>query len=317
MANSYELTKLDPSSFEHLVNLLALKVLGAGHTSFGPGADGGRDGYFMGEAPYPSEVDRWKGRWYIQSKFHSPHLSKDPQKWLLNQIGSEIKSFQNPDSKRKWPDNWIVATNIDPSGTPMTGAFDKAKALVKKSRSKLATRFHIWGGRKILDLLTIHQDIAQFYSHFLSPGQIFTTIYEQLKDSRAEIDTILRFLIVRQFTEQQYTKLEQAGSDADTRPGIHKLYIDLPFRAKAYELNGMVTKYLVHTSGKCHRIESKRTIVGNGVVGIDILLVRVYGFLRAALVKESRQWANTFARFSEQLCFFKMIVSKYSHSRYH
>ncbi|MDJ0572511.1 MAG: hypothetical protein QNJ53_26215 [Pleurocapsa sp. MO_192.B19] len=45
MSDSYDLTKLDPNTFEHLVNLLAMKVLGAGHTGFGPGSDGGRDGY--------------------------------------------------------------------------------------------------------------------------------------------------------------------------------------------------------------------------------------------------------------------------------
>jgi hypothetical protein len=46
MAESHDLTKLDSNSFEHLVNQLALCVLGAGHTGFGPGADGGRDGFF-------------------------------------------------------------------------------------------------------------------------------------------------------------------------------------------------------------------------------------------------------------------------------
>ena len=55
---SYELHKLDSNTFEHLVNMLALRVLGAGHTGFGPGSDGGRDGYFEGEAPYPSTSTR-------------------------------------------------------------------------------------------------------------------------------------------------------------------------------------------------------------------------------------------------------------------
>lgn len=37
MADSYDLTRLDAHSFQHMANLLALQVLGAGHTSFGPG----------------------------------------------------------------------------------------------------------------------------------------------------------------------------------------------------------------------------------------------------------------------------------------
>src|ERR1041385_8037683 len=113
MSDSYDLTRLDANSFEHMVNLLALRVLGLGHTGFGPGSDGGRDGYFEGEAVYPSDAAKWSGRWYIQSKFHKPHLSKDPQKWLLERIQEELKEFQHPESKRRWPDNWIVATNID------------------------------------------------------------------------------------------------------------------------------------------------------------------------------------------------------------
>jgi hypothetical protein len=259
MPDSYELTKLDPGSFEHLVNLLALRVLGAGHSSFGPGPDAGRDGYFEGEAPYPSGTDRWTGCWYIQSKFHKPHLSKDAQDWLVSQIQAEIKAFEDPASKRIWPDNWIVATNIDPSGSAMTGAYDRAKALVAKARPALAGRFHIWGGRKILDLLGLHPEVADFYRHFLTPGHIFTALFDHVTDSRAELETILRHLIVRQFTEQQYTKLEQAGSDADTRPGIHKLFVDLPFRANEHGVNGMILDYLVHTSCKCHRIDPKQT----------------------------------------------------------
>lgn len=250
MADSYDLTKLDSHSFEHLVNHLALRVLGPGHTGFGPGSDAGRDGYFEGEAPYPSDTERWSGRWYIQSKFHKPHLTKNPQKWLIEQIKEEIAEFEKEDTKRKWPDNWIIATNIDPSGVPKTGAFDTAKALVGEARPEIKDRFHIWGGRKILDYLSLNSEVATYYRHFLTPGHILTEVYEQLKDDRADVEAILRYLIVNQFGEQQHTKLEQAGSAADSRPGIHRLFIDLPFRAGSYGLEGMMMEYLVHNSAK-------------------------------------------------------------------
>lgn len=259
MVDSYDLTKLDPNSFEHLVNLLALRVLGAGHTGFGPGADGGRDGYYEGEAPYPSETERWSGRWYIQTKFHKPHLSKDPQKWLLERIEEEIKEFQKPDSKRKWPDNWIIATNIDPSGVPETGAFDKANELVKSARPKLENHFHIWGGSKILGLLNLHTEVSKIYGHFLTPGHVLTALYEQIRDKYAEIHTILYHLLVKQFSEQQYTKLEQAGSK-DSRPGIHNLFIDLPFRANEYDVDGMIMNNLMRVSAKNHRVDSKQPV---------------------------------------------------------
>ena len=255
MPDSYDLNPLDPNTFEHLVNHLALRVLGLGLTGFSPGSDGGRDGYFEGEAPYPSETDRWSGCWYIQSKFHKPNLSKAPQKWLLAQIREELKEFKNRDSRRKWPDNWIVATNIDPSGVPETGVFDKARELVANEYPELKNHFHIWGGRKILDLLVLHPEISDYYKHFLTPGNVLTEIFNQLKDAKAEVETILRFLIVSQLDEQQYTKLEQAGSTAETRPGIHHLFVDLPFRCNEYNLQGLIMQWLVRTAARCHRID--------------------------------------------------------------
>ncbi len=253
MNNSYDLTQLDEHSFEHLVNSLAIRVLGAGHTGFSPGADGGRDGYFEGTAPYPSESDQWTGVWYIQSKFHKPHLSTDSQRWLLTQIKNELKKFNSPEFRRRWPDIWIVATNVDPSGKPETGAFDKAKQLVEAENPELAQRFHIWGGNKILDYLSANEEIARRYGHFLTPGHVLSKMHDYFTDSRAEIKEILRYLIVKQFEEQLHTKLEQAGSGEDTRPGIHQLFIDLPFKVGESGPTGLVMQSLARSSATNHQ----------------------------------------------------------------
>jgi hypothetical protein len=225
---SHELTRLDSNTFEHLVNMLALEVLGKGSTGFGPGSDAGRDGYFEGKAPYPSAKTNWSGRWYIQSKFKSG-AQGDPQKWLLKQIKDELSEFTKPNTKRTWPDNWIVATNVDPSGSPATGAFDRARKMVAQNNPGLAARFHIWGGRKILDLLAIHPVIAGYYSEFVTPGQVIAKLYEQFGDAQASIEEIIRYLILGKLVEEQFTKLEQAGSTTDSRPGIQRLFTDLPF----------------------------------------------------------------------------------------
>jgi hypothetical protein len=238
MTNIQQLSDLDPMTFAHMINALAMRVLGSGATGFGPGSDGGRDGYFEGEAPYPSAVDRWKGLWYIQSKFHAPHLSANAQKWLLARIKDEISAFEKPSRRRILPDNWIIATNIDPSGKPETGVFDAAKRLVKSEFPQLAKRFALWGGSKIIDLLSEHPDIAARYGHFLTPGHVITEIYDQLKDQRASMEDILRSLSVTAIQGQKHTKLDQAGSTADTRPGVHRLFIDLPFHAKESEFEG-------------------------------------------------------------------------------
>src|SRR5262249_41633438 len=149
-----------------------------------------------------------------------------------------------------------VATNVDPSGRAVTGTFDTARSNVKKARPKLASKFHIWGGQKIIDLLRQYPEVAGCYRHFLTPGDILTELYDQLKDDRAEIQTIVRHLIVNQFDEQQYTRLEQAGSETDRRPGIHALFIDLPFRAPDYDHIGLITRTITAAASASQKIDS-------------------------------------------------------------
>lgn len=242
MNDSWDLAKVGSDAFEHLVNSLAIATLGAGATGFAPGSDGGRDGYFEGEAPYPSLTDRWRGVWYIQSKFHAPHLSKDPQKWLIGKVQEELKEFTRTDSQRKWPDNWIIATNIDPSGTPETGAFDKIRKLIEAVRPNLATRFSIWGGAKIMALLASHPQIAARYSHLLTPADLINQIMSQLSEDRANVDMVLQTLIVRKFKDQKRTKLEQAGSQSDVKPEIQQLFVDLPFSNREHNLRGEIMR---------------------------------------------------------------------------
>jgi hypothetical protein len=245
---SFELTRLDSNTFEHLANTLALKVLGGGHTGFGPGPDAGRDGYFEGRAPYPSARNSWSGVWYIQSKFLAPHLTKDAQKWLLERISEEVKAFSDLNSNRKWPSNWIVVTNIEPSGAAQTGSFDRAKELVRKARPQLASRFHIWGGRKVLDLLALHPDVGRYYGEFVTPGQVLAELYAKSQESHAQLKEIIRYLIVTQFNEQQYTKLEQAGSTTDNRPGIQRLFADIPFESPLHRIKGMAAASLARVA---------------------------------------------------------------------
>lgn len=250
MPAELELSGLDPKSFEQLVNMLVIRVLGAGSTGFGPGPDGGRDGYFRGTANYPSQAEQWSGHWFIQSKFHKPHLSKDPQKWLVAEVKKEIRSFR--DGARNWPDNWIIATNIDASGASETGAFDQINKKVREANPALDGHLHVWGGRKILDLLALNEEVSDYYRHFLTPGHILTALYSALEDQSASINEIARFLIVDQFDAHRFTKLDQAGSAADTRPGVHELFVDLPFKVDASGYNNLIINDMLRSSAKCH-----------------------------------------------------------------
>ncbi|WP_116811113.1 NACHT domain-containing protein [Steroidobacter cummioxidans] len=260
MDNLYDLSGLGSQAFENLVNFLALKTLGLGATGFGPGADGGRDGFFEGEAPYPSAKQHWKGIWYIQSKFLRPHLSKDPQKWLIEQVQDEIAAFSAPHSRRTWPDNWIIATNIEPSGTPETGSFDAIRKLVRKSTGGRRVNVAVWGGRKVLDLLSTNSDVVDHFRHLLTPGHVLSALYSEIGDSRASLEDIARYFIVAQFSEHLYTKLDQANSSTDVRPGVHDLFIDLPFRTSGNARGNGILAELTSSAAFSHRYSIRKEI---------------------------------------------------------
>ena len=115
--------------------------------------------------------------------FFKPNVATNANKWLLDRIREELQEFQKPGTRRVWPDIWIVATNIDPSGTPNTGVFDASREEVEKARPQLKNRFAIWGGRKILDLLVANPDIAEYYSNVLRP--VHSSMLQQLSDQQA------------------------------------------------------------------------------------------------------------------------------------
>lgn len=253
MTITYDLTQLDSHSFEHMVNFLAMKKLGSGITGFVSGPDGGRDGYLKGKAPYPTTEDCWEGIWYIQSKFHKPNLSTNAQKWLIREVIKEIKSYSNS-NHRVPPDIWIIATNIEPSGQPETGAYDKIISLVKKYSPKI--KVDVWGGRKILDFLLEYPLVAQAYGHFLTPGHVISALYKSLEKSNAKDRALIEHFMVSQFKDLSYTKLEQAGSNNDHKPKIHELFRDLPIVAYGYESEHFILQSLVSSSSNVHKIST-------------------------------------------------------------
>ncbi|MBX8477466.1 hypothetical protein K5D38_22060 [Pseudomonas cichorii] len=250
MPHSYDLTQLDSHSFEHMVNSLALTILGKGVTGLAQGADGGRDGFLTGEAPYPTETERWSGTWYIQSKFHKPHLSKDSQKWLIAEAKKEIKEFIESD-RRETPDIWIIATNIEPSGTPCTGSYDAIKQAVEEAFGN-SIKFDIWGGRKVIDFLVNDPQVSVSFGHFLTPGHVLSEMYLKIGDTSAQVKPIINHLVLDQFNDQIYTKLEQAGGTGP-KPKIHELFVDLPVHYKEYDDEVYILETLVSTSANVHK----------------------------------------------------------------
>jgi hypothetical protein len=240
-----ELEALEPATFQHLVNSLALRVLGAGHASFGPGPDGGRDGFFRGRAPYPSNVDCWSGVWYLQAKHRGHSTASQPQPWLLQQIKRELEDFS--DDRRRKPDIWILATNIEPSAR----TYDRAAALVKDAG--LCRHFDIWGGRKLLDFLSRYPEVRRHYAHLLTPGDVLQRLFDSIEDKTASDALVVRCLLSDELETHKYTRIEEAGMATGTRPPIHDVYVDLPFSHEEHSSEQSALAVLTAASAENHR----------------------------------------------------------------
>jgi hypothetical protein len=252
MSAVYSLGEMDPHSFEHLANALAFQELGAGLSTFSPGSDGGRDGLFEGTAPFPSATDHWTGTWYIQSKHHAVHLSTDSQKWLLDQIRSEVTLFQkNPG--RHWPDNWIIVSNVDPSGVPATGCYDAAKKLIEAANPTLANRFAIWGGAQVIRLLDKHTDVRDRYLHLMTPGHVVAELLSLLRVDHPNIEAVTRALVISPFLDNKNTTLDQAGSHQDEKPGMHEVFSELPYSTLNQDFTGEVLVSLRSAAAEVHK----------------------------------------------------------------
>lgn len=72
----YQYYDLDDTRFENLVLAICEELLGLGVQGFAKGADGGKDGKFVGTAKqYPSENNAWNGTIIIQAK-HTTGVNK-------------------------------------------------------------------------------------------------------------------------------------------------------------------------------------------------------------------------------------------------
>ena len=88
----YALARLSHRSFEHLVQALAVKIIGPGIVVFGDGPDGGREATFERKVAFPSALDPWDGYGVVQAKFlQRPYGAPKDGDWALNQLKDELR----------------------------------------------------------------------------------------------------------------------------------------------------------------------------------------------------------------------------------
>jgi len=117
---SYDLHGLDPRTFQHLVQALAICELGPGVIVYGDGPDGGRDASFNGKLSYSTNGKTWDGYTIVQAKFRQKS-GDDPQAegaWLKGQIDAEMAKFSGVGPRCKRPEFYLIVTSVELTPVP-------------------------------------------------------------------------------------------------------------------------------------------------------------------------------------------------------
>lgn len=227
----YNLAGLNPREFEHLVQSLAVCVLGSGVTPFGDGPDGGREATFSGKMPYPSHEENWNGYLIIQAKYcirPTKDNSKDGE-WALGQLKNEMEKFNDRKRNLPKPDYYIFVTNVVLTPAQSTGSKDKLAALMNTYQSLLGIKgWDVWDFDKLCRFLDVYESIRHCYTAFITAGDVFAEMMNLIKDQHPSFWPVISKFIQREFYADQFVKLEQAGHLAEQKTSLSQVFVDLP-----------------------------------------------------------------------------------------
>ena len=214
----YNLDRLGNEEFENLVQALSTKIFNNQNIVFGSGRDGAREVTFDGQS------EMGNGYHVVQAKFKDSFESKDWE-WAREQFKSEIKKFKDKKRDLPTPDVYIFFTNITFTPVSNVGGRDKIEEF-KKEYLDFIPNIIIYGKDDIYKLLDNNRDVATTYASLIFSGDIIHELYThlQIKKSR-DTDILYRFLN-KEFDENLYSKLEQAGNVIE-RVNLDKVFVDL------------------------------------------------------------------------------------------
>lgn len=232
----YDFSRLNPQSFQSLVESLAIAEFGLPGQVFSSGPDGGRDFVFDGKiAAYDSKS--WDGYLVLQVKYKEK-LSTPTQdvEWLCGELRKERSAYLNQTKGRRRPEYFIIATNVSLSGADnssgkgkrRTGGLSKVEAELRTWKTDIGiTDFDIWPGRKIERLLDIHSGIRQSYQTWTTPGDVLAALLE--RQGMPNFSAAIQRAMLKAIARDQYIQLKDAGSLSDDTIRTSQIFVDLPY----------------------------------------------------------------------------------------
>lgn len=167
----YQYYDLDDARFENLVLAICEVLLGLGVQGFSKGADGGKDGKFVGTAKqYPSENNAWSGTIIIQAK-HTTGVNKHfkdtdfySEKSKTNILAKEVAKIKKMVEKGTL-NYYMLFANRSLAG----GAEEEIKAYIAKNTGLDIQNIALFGNDDLDRLLRRYKDIPEMEGINLAP----------------------------------------------------------------------------------------------------------------------------------------------------
>ena len=226
----YDLSRLSSRSFEHLIQSLAIRLLGPSIVVFGDGPDGGREATFEGKVPFPTPVDGWAGYGVVQAKYRQrPGDTKQDGNWAVDQLKDEIRKYIDPDSNLRKPDYFIYATNVVLTPVREKGSKDRVIAVLEDlKKQSLLKGYAVWDYDQIRGFLDADKDVREAYDFFITPGDVLSRVLRQLAPTSADRYPLFVEFLEKELLSDELVNLEQAGHDVEERIPLATVFVDLP-----------------------------------------------------------------------------------------
>ena len=255
----YDFSKMDADSFEQMVRSLNEGIFGIKCKQYGLGADGQREFVFEGDIT-DKAGNHYEGRTIGQVKYKYLTTNKDDFKWLTDEIDGEMAGFQKKEKSYR-PKNYLFFTNIVLTPMKENGLKDKIDHYIEKYKN-LVPNIQIMGYDEICTMLDNNRDVATTYASHMLSGDILAALAKQLQKEEDYTDC-LKIYLSRKFSEEMYTRMDQAGSVTEDRIRIEKVCIDIDAYEKETEEQFAFAERIFRLGNSVRGYKKDTDVLGN------------------------------------------------------
>lgn len=304
----YELERLGPDNFEHLIQSLIRGVAGNSAIIYGSGADGQREAVIENADLMICDGAVARGRTVVQAKFKGPDTKQGDWAWLRKNLKDELEGFKEKSTTHPHivPETFLFFTNIVLTPVLDSGIRDLAEKFVVEYKG-IIPNIIIFGADDIRTMLDNNRDVARCYASFITPGDVLVTLHENLQAYNNEKFEDLIEYARQMFREDSAVRLEQAGSVSSRSINIRNVYTDLEAKGAEREID-QIAEYIIDLGNRAHKRklgytsarwkvvkiqkgapECNIVLIGNAGQGKSTLCQYICQIYRATLLRRFKQ----------------------------